>query len=262
VFDGESLAVVDAFDTGIIAQAMAVNPATNRIYIAGYEPGDNLPSVAVVDGAVSAIVNRISTSIGPIDVAVSVARNLVLLAGVENPENTRLFAVIDGQSESVVEAVAIDSDAIALLVDDELDRVYVSGYRQPDNARTLLILEAGGPVFPFSGFAAPVDGPPVVNALKAGAAVPVKFSLGGDRGLAIFADGYPRSHAVECGSAQVIDPVEETVTAGGSSLHYDPSTDRYVYVWKSSKDWAGACRELQVKFVDGETYTALFSLRP
>ena len=35
-------------------------------------------------------------------------------------------------------------------------------------------------VFPVSGFLAPVDAPPVVNSVKAGAAVPVKFSLGGD----------------------------------------------------------------------------------
>ena len=47
----------------------------------------------------------------------------------------------------------------------------------------------------FSGFMAPVDSPPTVNTVKAGAAVPVKFSVNGDRGLDIFAVGYPRDPA-------------------------------------------------------------------
>jgi hypothetical protein len=42
---------------------------------------------------------------------------------------------------------------------------------------------------------APVDSPPTVNTVKAGAAVPVKFSVNGDRGLDIFAVGYPRDPA-------------------------------------------------------------------
>jgi len=40
-----------------------------------------------------------------------------------------------------------------------------------------------------------VDNPPTKNVVKAGAAVPVKFSLGGDRGLNIFASTSPSSQA-------------------------------------------------------------------
>jgi hypothetical protein len=113
--------------------------------------------------------------------------------------------------------------------------------------------------YAFSGFFRPVDNLPVVNVVKAGSAVPVKFSLGGDQGLAIFAKGYPASAVMACSSGSVQDAVEETVTAGGSSLSYDPTTGQYIYVWKTDKAWAGSCRQLQVKFADGSVRVANFT---
>jgi hypothetical protein len=56
-------------------------------------------------------------------------------------------------------------------------------------------------VYPFSGFFSPVDNLPVVNTMKAGAAVPIKFSLGGDRGLDILAAGSPTSQQIACEAA-------------------------------------------------------------
>ena len=50
--------------------------------------------------------------------------------------------------------------------------------------------------------------------------------------------------------------VEETVTAGGSSLSYGGS--QYVYVWKTDKSWVGNCRQLQVKLTDGSLHVANF----
>jgi hypothetical protein len=35
----------------------------------------------------------------------------------------------------------------------------------------------------FTGFFQPIDNQPTINTMKAGAAVPVKFSLGGNQGL-------------------------------------------------------------------------------
>ena len=49
------------------------------------------------------------------------------------------------------------------------------------------------PPVPFSGFEEPVDESPTLNRMHAGRAVPLKFSLGGDRGLDIFAAGSPAS---------------------------------------------------------------------
>jgi hypothetical protein len=112
--------------------------------------------------------------------------------------------------------------------------------------------------FTFTGFFPPVDNPPVVNSVKAGRAIPVKFSLGGDQGLDIFAAGYPVSQQVSCTSGAPENPIEETVTAGGSSLSYNPETDQYAYVWKTQKNWSNTCRQLIVKLTDNTEHTAIF----
>ena len=57
------------------------------------------------------------------------------------------------------------------------------------------------------------------------------------------------------------DDVEETTTAGSSSLSYDPDSDQYTYVWKTEKSWSDTCRELVVKLTDGSVHTALFNFK-
>jgi hypothetical protein len=111
----------------------------------------------------------------------------------------------------------------------------------------------------FSGFSAPVDNLPVINRLKAGSAVPVKFSLSGDQGLNIFQAGSPKVQAITCDKFAAMDDVEETVTAGFSSLTYDRSSDQYTYVWKTDSAWSNSCRQLSVVLKDGNTHTARFS---
>jgi len=118
-------------------------------------------------------------------------------------------------------------------------------------------------VYDFDGFYAPVNntdaqGRYVLNAVKAGSAIPVKFSLGGDHGLDVFAADYPKSQVVACNSSAQVDGVEETVTAGSSSLSYAAGSDTYNYVWKTDKSWADSCRQLVVKFDDGTTARANF----
>jgi len=116
------------------------------------------------------------------------------------------------------------------------------------------------PAYAFGGFAQPVDNPPTLNIMKAGQAVPVKFSLGGNRGLAIFDAGYPATQSTTCGSSGGSD-VEETSTAGSSSLQYDATKDQYTYVWKTDKSWAGTCRVLLINFADGSKQRANFQFR-
>jgi hypothetical protein len=112
--------------------------------------------------------------------------------------------------------------------------------------------------FMFMGFFSPVDNPPVSNRLKAGAAVPVKFSLNGNKGLSIIDDGFPRSQTTACDTSTQGDQVEQTINAGSSSLSYDPVADQYTYVWKSDKAWAGTCRQLSIRLTDGSTHVAKF----
>lgn len=115
--------------------------------------------------------------------------------------------------------------------------------------------------YDFTGFFAPVNDQPRVNTVQAGQAIPVKFALGGDQGMDVLADGSPASRRVDCESGAGTDEVEQTVTAGASTLSYDPGTGRYLYVWKTNSDWAGTCRLFTLKLDDGTTHTALFSFR-
>jgi predicted outer membrane repeat protein len=119
--------------------------------------------------------------------------------------------------------------------------------------------EVGSPfLYDFTGFFAPVLNPPTLNTVNAGQAIPVRFQLGGDYGLDIFAPGYPRAEAFNCGSSTLTGEVSETVTAGQSSLSYSTSTETYTYVWKTERAWRNTCRELVLRFDDGTTRSALF----
>jgi hypothetical protein len=83
--------------------------------------------------------------------------------------------------------------------------------------------------YSFSGFFQPVDNAPTFNRVKAGSGIPVKFSLGGDQGLDVFAAGYPKSERVDRSSSGSMDDIELTVTTGGSSLSYNATADQYTY---------------------------------
>jgi hypothetical protein len=110
-------------------------------------------------------------------------------------------------------------------------------------------------VWPFTGFFAPVNNLPTLNSVKAGSAVPVKFGLGGNRGLTFATFG---SQQVTCNSGDPVDAIEQTVTAGGSSLQYDSGSNQYTYVWKTDKSFAGQCRMFTITFTNGDVRKAEF----
>jgi hypothetical protein len=113
----------------------------------------------------------------------------------------------------------------------------------------------------FTGFFEPINNLPTLNEMKAGQAAPVKFSLGGNQGLNIFAAGSPSSVQISCSTSAPIDPVEETEMAGGSSLSYDAASDRYKYTWKTDSSWKNTCRQLTVTLRDGTVHVAKFKFK-
>jgi Periplasmic component of the Tol biopolymer transport system len=115
--------------------------------------------------------------------------------------------------------------------------------------------------FNFVGFFQPVENLPTLNLVTAGQGVPVKFSLGGDQGLNIFAPGYPVSSEIACDANVQGSLIEETVTTGGSSLNFDAATGQYIYVWKTQKAWKGTCRMLDVRLIDGTNHFAKFRFK-
>ena len=116
-------------------------------------------------------------------------------------------------------------------------------------------------IYRWAGFFQPIDNLPTQNSVKAGSAVPVKFSLGGYQGMSVLAAGYPTSNVAACDAAAGDDPLETTLTAGSSGLSYDAASDQYLYVWKTDKAWAGTCRQLRVKLADGTVHAANFKLK-
>jgi predicted extracellular nuclease len=111
--------------------------------------------------------------------------------------------------------------------------------------------------FGFNGFQAPIDNPPVLNTVKAGQGVPVKFELSGDLGLDVLF-GTPTANQFTCDLSVGVDEVEATAS-GASGLQYDPTTNTYTYVWKTEKAWVNQCRSLELTFDDGAYRNARFA---
>jgi hypothetical protein len=116
-----------------------------------------------------------------------------------------------------------------------------------------------GPVYTFSGFFSPVDNAPVVNTAKAGSALPIKFSLGGDYGLNIFTSAGPTFTTGSC-TGGTEDPVT-VVAASNSGLTYDATSGVYTYTWKAAKDLAGKCGSFSLNLNDGSTHTVLVKFK-
>jgi uncharacterized repeat protein (TIGR01451 family) len=116
-------------------------------------------------------------------------------------------------------------------------------------------------LYDFTGFFAPVANPPTLNVVNAGRAIPVKFSLSGNKGLNIFAANSPQSGVIPCDASAPAQDLTDTLTAGSSSLSYDATSDQYNYVWATQSSWAGTCRQLQVTLNDGTTHVANFKFK-
>lgn len=110
-------------------------------------------------------------------------------------------------------------------------------------------------IYDFAGFFSPVS-IDKTNSAKAGSGVPIKFSLGGDRGLNVVTTAtFTPTGTGESGTDV------PTVTAGQSSLQYDPTTGQYTYVWKTDKAWAGKSGTFTLTLDDGTTHTAKFTFK-
>src|SRR5256885_54844 len=98
--------------------AIAVNTATNRIYVANSDGG----SVSVMDGKNKSVLATVSVGPRPYVVAGNPATNRIYVSNTFS----NLITVIDGATNSTTTVNAGSADAIA--VDSKLDKVYLLGY--------------------------------------------------------------------------------------------------------------------------------------
>jgi predicted extracellular nuclease len=172
------------------------------------------------------------------------------------PANERYSYVFEGNSQ-VLDQILVSSGLN--IADPAFDPVHINAEfadQQSDHDPSVTLIDFDD-VWTFTGFLQPVDNGGVLNQVRAGQAVPVKFQLGGDRGLDILASGSPTSATIPCAGGAV-DPIEETATAGASGLQYDAATQTYTYVWKTQRAWSGTCRRFTLKLDDGTVRTADF----
>lgn len=111
------------------------------------------------------------------------------------------------------------------------------------------------------GFYRPVDMGGVVNSVKAGSTVPLKFELfAGPTELTDVAaiDSFVvREYTCQTGAD--LDALEE-YTTGGTSLRYDPSGGQFIQNWKVPAG-ANRCYRATMTADDGTALTALFKTR-
>ena len=114
------------------------------------------------------------------------------------------------------------------------------------------------PGFDFGGFLGPIqDG----ERVKAGDAIPIVFSLGGDLGLDVLADGSPSTAKVDCDGRPAPTESEPALSKGGRGLWFNKRTGHYVFVWQTKKSWKGTCRTFVLSLDDGSVHQLTVSFR-
>jgi YVTN family beta-propeller protein len=99
---------------------VAVNPVTNRVYVANY----NSATVSVIDGASNTVIAAPAVGSNPNAVAVNPVTNRVYVANY----NSATVSVIDGASNTVIATPALGFNPYAVAVNPVTNKVYVANY--------------------------------------------------------------------------------------------------------------------------------------
>jgi hypothetical protein len=108
----------------------------------------------------------------------------------------------------------------------------------------------------FAGFFKPVKNLPAMNVVRAGRAIPIKFSLGRYEGLQVIRPATPAVSTVACTIQSETMTDEDDDSENSSGLRAEG--EKYTYVWKTSPTWVGTCRKLVITLADGTSHAALF----
>ncbi|MDQ4137343.1 MAG: PxKF domain-containing protein [Actinomycetota bacterium] len=92
---------------------------------------------------------------------------------------------------------------------------------------------------------------------QAAKVVPVRFRLGGFRGLEVLAERAPVSTPVDCHFRTPRVVASPASAPAKGVLTYDPLMDTYTFWWRRSEAWADTCRWLILKLDDGSIHSVL-----
>ncbi|HYI15024.1 MAG TPA: PxKF domain-containing protein, partial [Thermomicrobiales bacterium] len=116
-------------------------------------------------------------------------------------------------------------------------------------------------LYDISGFYRPVDMNGVVNTVKGGSTVPLKFEVfNGSVELTDTAIVTMSAKQITCATGAPTDAIEEIVATGGTGLRYDTTSGQFIYNWKTPKK-AGTCYAVTATTSDGSSITAFFKLK-
>ncbi len=113
----------------------------------------------------------------------------------------------------------------------------------------------------LTGFYAPVDMGDVLNTVKTGSTVPLKFEVfAGSTELTDTAVVKALTYKEVVTSTGATDEIEVLAT-GGTSLRYDSTAGQFVYNWSTKGLVAGKTYQVTVTLTDGSTISALFKMK-
>ena len=107
-------------------------------------------------------------------------------------------------------------------------------------------------VYTWNGYFSPISNTEdsQLNLVHAGDLVKLGFGLDGDRGLNVFAGGFPTSMAIPC----PVWPPHSVPAAGDGwtpGLAFGVASGHYSYGWQTDPTWAGTCRRFEIALNDG-----------
>ncbi len=97
---------------------VAVNPSTNRIYVAN----NGSSNVSVIDGTTNIVITTIPVGSQPIGVAVNPSTNRIYVAN----SSSSNVSVIDGTTNTVIATIPVGSQPIGVAVNPSTNRIYVA----------------------------------------------------------------------------------------------------------------------------------------
>jgi YVTN family beta-propeller protein len=124
IIDGTTNEVIKEIPVGINPQGVAINPDTNRIYVANF--GSNTTSV--IDGTTNEVIKEIPVGINPTAVAVNPDTNLLYVAN----WGTDFISVVNGDTFAVLQNISIpDSIPNGITFSPATNSIYLANCGNP-----------------------------------------------------------------------------------------------------------------------------------